>query len=102
MLNMSIRGVSVMQATSAKAVLGSPVFALDAQGREEPRREVKFAPVALPNLAWTPEVARETFELAMNTVDSLTVGPRSVVTYNLGVRGTHAYFAGGVLVHDGP
>jgi quinolinate synthase len=48
-----------MQATSAKAVLGSPAIALDA----EPRRERKFAPVALPNLAWTPEVARETAHL---------------------------------------
>ena len=44
-----------MQTTSANAALASP-----ACGRESRPR---FTPIAMPNLAWTPEVARETAHL---------------------------------------
>jgi quinolinate synthase len=55
-----------MQATSAKAVAsGSPAFSPGAEAR---RARKNFAPVArsllkMPDLAWTPEVARETAHL---------------------------------------
>jgi hypothetical protein len=35
-------------------------------------------------------------------VGALETRPGSVTTYNLAVSGHHDFFAGGVLVHDGP
>jgi hypothetical protein len=42
------------------------------------------------------------FEMQPSVVGELAMLPGTVDTYNLDVEGTHAYFAGGLLVHDRP
>jgi intein/homing endonuclease len=41
-------------------------------------------------------------EAELGRVSALEMRPGSVTTYNLGVARHHDFFAGGVLVHDGP
>lgn len=56
----------------------------------------------LVRLRRDPAAAAAPLEAEAARVSALEMRPGSVTTYNLAVAGHHDFFAGGVLVHDGP